>query len=448
MKLQIREVEEVIVHLHLDEAFAFLMALEDGQDVFRGIQTAKVSFVTGLQKKSSQQWALEKKLCIGGGGDIDEHKNGKEARQKDMSATMLMAQALAITDPVTLAVVKEVNEFDSRIGCPKAHLASIIKMVQVNLQGSDRTAWNWSLKILRSVRHKLQGNLERQEGETPFMKFMTQLIDRQSAFDDPEAKKGLVRIMEDEDGKNAHLLLGLKHVYESLWRTTDSTEKCEEIGEDLLFALRILHKDQVNFHSFRREIKALVGRARDDVWFRVVVGDKFHENVVPAAIVCSDNPQAHNALRTLGAVITMVMNSRGNVTVQGNQRYAGDQWFKDALDQGITELCAMNRFCDMVPENRKSSSWSVLQVRGDCPNDPHWHLADKGWLSLYNGTNNYAGVPVTKLSRSELRVNAMAAFDPPRLREWRKRMNVPKIDWALRFSPVDGNAMEKLNNAM
>ena len=421
-----RAVQLVLLHLHLDEVMAYFLAYTFGDDVFLGIKTAKVQFTSEVKRQSLAQWIASKTLSLGAGGDIDEHLSGEAARIEGKSACVLMAEQLTLQGNPIWDMVREVNRFDGTIGCPKSHLASLLKATKVSMGDNfDQAALRWSMKIMTAVYAKLAGNLGPSKNEKPFVQFATTVI-KKNSFSDPDAVAGLKRLIEVE-GKHNNGIFSLRHVYECLWRTADSDDARADVGEHILFAIRILYQDQTKYHTFTRYLKSLNERARKDVWFTVDVRSGSDLTVVNAAIVRTDNPQAHTVLRSMGAVISIVMNDGGNVTIQGDKRYPKSEWLRQALDTGVTQLCAMNRYADMTPDARKRAVWPVLQSRGNCPGDAYWYLAEEGWLAMFNGTHNHK-TPPTKLALVQLRRNATNAFDPTHVEGWKDFMRVPEVN--------------------
>lgn len=458
----IRQVKRVKAHRHQDELFARFVALCGGRGAFPGIETARVEFSKKVVPKSPAQWAAEETLCIGGGGDIlDEHRNGDIARLEGASASSLMMDLLGITDRALAAMAVEVTYFDNERRCPKAHLASLIKMIGNNLSAIDeRKLVLLTSKVYAAVHARITGCLAKAPDELPFRHIVTQIL-RQRITDkglyaDKDARRGLINTLRKANFANRAWLFGLRYVYESLWRSAYAAQPPEahptaqmkrrgEIERDLSFFLDILYRDQVNYHHCLREFGVVVmerdadkriaeGKKprkfrilRDAIRFDIPIRKNGSIRTIAGAIVESDNPQAHNALRSCGAIISIVRNSAGNVSVQGNQDTAERDGIMEILDEGIRSLGAMCRHGDTPQELRNKIDWAKFCMRGKCPEEPYWYIDAKGRLALYNSTDNHYAPP-TKLSLMEIVAFAKQAFDPELVEQWKRDRRVPQRD--------------------
>ena len=437
MNIITRFVTTVYLHLHLDEVWALYMVLKFGQTRLENLEKAKLEFHTDLPHLSPEEWARRQELVLGGGGDFsDEHISGiRHARIPDASAASLTYQYLEIDYSVIKVLTDEVDYFDRNRGCPKFHLGSILKMVKVNHRGYESLAAKLCLRVFQALTLNLTGKFPAAESEVPFNTFMHQIMSDRT-FEDLEARESTVKIIEEASCDA--LFFGLKNIYESLARTGLSIDPItgkDDLFDDMLFFVNTLYEDQLNFHRMMRIVRncdSPVERFTIPVWTGTGIRN------IRAAIVMSDNPAAHTVMRYNGAVITIVKNSRGNVTVQGDQEFALSQNLIETLDEGIVELGAMCRYGDLSPEQQAQADWEMLRCRGDSLADVghFWHISDgssntdpengngKAWLSLYNGTHNHSAPP-TKLTLGQLKNNAECAFTRNRRNEWKSRMRVP-----------------------
>lgn len=437
-----RKVFEVLLHLHLDEMFAYFLGCRFGKEIFVGMETARLNFSPPDILMTPDQWAASNRIYLGGGGDeTDEHRSGQTERLAGWSASRLMARKLALNGQIE-RIVAEVNRFDSRAGCPKSHLASLVKMIRANMPGAEQIGFRWGQRIIGSVHDMIAADLRKPARNEPaFDEFMGQLIEsRGDDFNDESAAKGLKAIIDGESYSTEPLVFSLRSVFEALWRTAQGTaaEKAAAVREDMLFTLQVLYRDQMNFHAFRR----LASSKDFEDWFCVDVWNGRQIVKVRAAAVSSDNPQAHNALRSLGAGLSIVRSGTGNVTVLGNVALAEKMGILEAMDAGIRNVAAMNRYCDMPPEAREVAVWEVMSCRGRCPYDGHWYLAEKDWLSCYNGTQNHA-VPPTRLALKSIRKNAEQAFHPESVKRWKRTAAVPSDEWFRSVADLDVSAWAK-----
>lgn len=451
--LPVRSVENgVELHLHLDEVWADHHAITYGSDRLIGIKTSDRIFRARNEKHPPEWWAAQKKLCLGGGGDFtDEHRNGSAERFRGTSASMLMYQRIGVIDPIFQAMAEEVNWFDSHVGCPRSHLANLLKIAKANMPGGDRLWYDWSMRIFRALYRRMKDNLQPARSELPFGAYIERQITAQSSFDDASALGGVIKLVDQENDSVHPLIFSARHIYEALWRTRpgSAAEKSAGIVDDMRFLVSLLYKDQQNFHSYR----AIASSEDFDGWFEINIdcgeSDRGGRDfaVAKAAMVQTDNPQAHNALRSLGAHLSIVKNSKGHVTILGNKKIAGEQRILRVMHEGIQNLIAFNRFCDLPPGARKSVTWEILSCFGNSPVDKHWYLAgesnpalDDIWLAGYCGTIYHDEVPKTSLPlwRSpkgcpSLQENAECAFSQASVEAWKVRHRVPVNAW---FKPL------------
>ncbi len=457
-----RKVNKVIVHLHLDELFTLYEARQFGQKAFIGIGQASVCFSKEpIKRQTPAYWAAEETLCAGDGGDIsDEHRDGREARLENESAASLMADYLHITDLIIRHMVAEVTYWDTNKKCPKTHLASILKMIRIKYGHDCGVFVQHTLNIIDAVRKYYTEQLEPGPYEDEFEAFCFDYIDKRvenGTFLDGDAVDGLRR----EIKKKVKQMFGLSTIFLALWRTSKQTKVPKirmDVSETMGFILDVLYWDQVNYHSMIRDFDALPQQDKIDARFIIPVWDGSRIRNIQAAFIRSKNPQAHNVLRsTFESKVTIVMDFAGNVTVQADQKYAKDHGLLEAFSEGITNLCAMYRYCDTEPKVRKSIAWAILRERGNCygRGGQLWHLAKADWISMYNGTFNHVAPP-TGIHWQQLIEYAQDAFDPVSLERWQAKYGVTKlaehnvsVEQALKAAAASGdNALQTLGRAM
>ena len=415
----------VILHLHADEILADAEMQWEGKGRIIGLEDAERLFPSKVEKRTPAWWREQRQVCLGNGGDFsDEHRNGAAERIRGTSACKIMAERLQITNPVILKMVEEVNYFDSHIGCPKTHLASIIKMVKLFQAGSDSPNYKRFIRFINAIRETMEKDLPPTKREKPLKDFAAHLMSRKSSYDNEAARQGLIELIEKESDATEPFVFSLRHLYESLWRTSPGdtlAQKVKEIGDEMLWLLSVLYWDQINFHTFLS-----IAQSKDfEGVFWVNVWDGQRTVKIKACFAQTDNPQAHNAMRSAGACLTIVKTSSGNVTVLGNIKQAQERKIITAMDIGIQNLVAMNRFLDMPPAEQTSAYWELLKSRGNSPKDDKWYLGDQDWLAIYNGTQNHASSS-TDISAKRLRANAQVAFDPKAVEEWKQVNGVPQ----------------------
>lgn len=422
-----RNVENgVIMHIHADEAKSLFDARKAGENQIIGIKTAPIIFSGNVDKMTPAEWAAKKQLCLGGGGDFtDEHESNslESERLRGTSAARLMDEALEIKDPVLLATTDEINYFDSNVGCPRTHLASLLKMAKVNMPGSDAIHLKWTMRLMEAVYEKLKKDLRPARNEMLFVEFVEGMLKHKAALDDSEALAGLRKLVAKEGECSDPLIFSAQSMFEALWRTASGSsvaEKTSAIEDDVMHMVSLLYKDQVNLHGF---VKIASSTEYAENWFRIPVRTPQGVVMVRAACAQSDNPQAHSALRRLGAMLSIVKTSKGNVTMLGNIKEAQKRNLMEYLDAGMSNLAAMNRYCDLPVADRKSARFELLKCRAKCPGDKYWYLASKNWLACYNGTQYHDSMP-TRLLLKYIRQNAESAFDPKIVNQWKAKHSV------------------------
>jgi hypothetical protein len=425
--------------------FGLVEAIMKGSHLLIGIAdpvTPRI-YTSETERKDPAWWVAQEQLCLGGGGDFpDEHRNGAAERLRGTSTSMLMYEALGINDAVLKAMADEVNFYDSHVGCPRTHLASLIKMAFVNFPGQDDVLFLWAAKLIGSVYDMKTKGLQPPRNELPFADFASKLMNLKSSFEEAEAREGLLKLIGRESNSPSSLIFSVRTIYEALWRTSQGTtlrDKIRNIGDDVMRMIAILYKDQINYHAFRDQADS-----QDfEGWFWIPVncGSGRIERM-KAAFAETDNPQAHNALRSYGAMLSIVKNTKGNATILGNQKLAGERGIMRAMDEGMQNFIAMNRWCDLPLGAEKSVTWDILKCRGKSPVEKRWYLADQDWLAGYNGTwyhkSEITGLPLRKNEkRVSLQENAEAAFDPNRVDAWKRNNHVPDNSWFRPLASLD-----------
>ncbi len=432
-KPQVREVKKVLLHLHLDEAFADFLSDEFGAKVFLGIRDAERFFPARISRRAKQEWILDKVLVLGGGGYIDEHTSGKKARMEKTSASELLGREIGIKlSRIYGEACDEVTHWDNNKGCPKMHLGSILKMLRVQNTASGeeyqdklRNALKWAKRAIKYVIVCQSKKLQVQPGEEPFLEFMSKVVDSDlESYPFAEAREGMMKKISKEENAEHCTFFGLKAIYEALWRTS-KTEKLEDrfegIQGEITFALRVLYKDQENFHNFLRRMEA---NPPHEFFVEVPANGKWH--TLRGAAVLSDNPAAHSALRYAGFDITIVMNESCNVTIMGNQDEVSRRGIMAQMQNGFQSLAAMCRYRDLPDGAKKSANWEVLSFLGQSGSDEtDWYLPSLAWLALYKGTYNHWS-PGTRIKLADLQEMTAMAFDPKGVQSWKQRVGFPR----------------------
>ncbi len=440
---------KVNLHLHLDELAAFFQALALGEKRFPGILNSKVLLTTDVPDKTEAQWIREHTLCLGvGDSRFNEHRNGRAARLENSSSAKLMLEFLQVKDSAVANVVDEVNKYDNKAGCALSHLATIMKVARHDIYSTEPASgqtkkdhqkeresnelqlFYWAFDIFQTVVHKLHGGLKEEKGEIPFLQFVESLVAKSDFFSDETARERMMidlrTTCESPKGKE---LLGIQHIYQSLWRKSEKQtpeEKAEDVAGQIVYFLQLLYKDQAYFLDYEREMKAEMLKSDNNIWFRIPVARSGSQGTLWAAMVTSDFRQAHKVLRYLGAHITVVKNSAGNVSIQTHQTYvAKHAWLKSPMRHGFEDLCAMLRFSETPQSQRKSLSWKILQGYGNCPGQKTWFFDEKGRMQILNGSHSHTVKP-TRLTMTMIKSCLTSAFSIPHLRSWQERYHVPK----------------------
>ena len=430
-----REVKKVILHLHLDEAFAYFLAYHLGQKTLTGIQSAEVLFPKWVQRRTLEEWIKAEELCLGGYGDFcDEHRSGATARIQGTCAAGIMADYLELPPCIYRDALREVNFWDNNKGCPKAHLGSIFKMIHNNQAGFEAGALKWAMKVMLAVVSSRYRGLPRQENEEGFLGFMTERVDRPDVFTDEDARASLLKHLAAEDADERHLFFGLKSIFEALWRTSSEktiAAKRREVSEDMRYVIQVLYNDQVNFHAYRRTLKN--DPPQDMAFTMALKGESGEVSIIRGAAVQTDVPVAHSVIQSLGYQVSIVKNTAGNVSIMCDQDELAERGLSKAMQDAMRPLAAMCRYRDMAPEGRRGANWDVLSsCLGDCPADTGWYLPPLEWLALYKGTANHFALP-TSMKLADIKGLVKIAVNPDDVITWKQRNGV--IDFSA-FMPV------------
>lgn len=422
----------------LDEASALYYAKQNGERsqgpiILKGINREgliPMPLPADLAVQSPTYWASQKVLVIGGGGDFsDEHCDGEFARKKGKSSVLLMADAIGIVDPDSRKLIGEITYLDNSTGAPKIHLASLLKMLMIQVGPTGfQEAVKLCHKVLSVVETKMRRKLNTPaRDEVPFMNFVEEYITLLGLPDD-DIKKALMKVIRKEVDKGEHPYLSLVHIYESMWRTsTKSTRegKMEEVAGEFSAFFTLLYNDQKEFQDY---LKIVQSKDAKNPFFSIDYEHAGKLQLLRAAIVRDKCPLAHNVLRYMHAMITIVMTPEGNVSVMGNVDKAEEAGILHTLDQGIVNFYAMCRYAELSDAERAKVTWNSLRSRGNCPYSPKWYAANVGWLSFYNGTRNHPK-PSTVIPLDKIREYAQIAFNPQQLEEWKKRKGISDKAW-------------------
>lgn len=450
MKMKPRPVDKVILHLDADEVGAYWAAFTFAPQMLPLIhRQPEFVFEGSVPKHTPAYWAEKQTVCFGGGGDFsDEHCSGKRAREQGSSSINRTIQTLEISDAIVKQIGELINFHDSNIGCPRWHFASLLKAARTEiirkfagLSPEEQTllkheesmkALLWGRGVLGSIYKKMKADLPKIKGES-FLKYSAKLLAglrKEKRYNDADALVALEKTLKKADKDDN--ILGFKHIWESMWRTTKgSKNERVYVKQYMEMIIHLLYRNEVDYHDLSRQLTSLTPEQAEQIWFDIYVKGK-DKGTIKAAILLTDNRMAHTVLRKLGAKVSIVINCRGNVTVQGDQRFAASiPGLMEDMDKGFVAFCAMNRFLDLPPVERKTISWTVLESRGDCHLKTQWYLGDKkadgtSWLMIAKGTDNHDAVEVTDVTASNLVANARHAFCPAYVKVWKKGLRVPK----------------------
>ncbi|MCX6716308.1 MAG: hypothetical protein NTV72_00035 [Candidatus Taylorbacteria bacterium] len=440
--MEIRKVDEVILHVDLDEAGTWMLVKKFGKSCFEINENPKFTFASIPEKMGADHWSSLNTLVLGSGGDVfDEHRNGDDARETDPDGTKLCSMVKAvrhlgiIEDPVILDIAEEIRYYDNERGCPKTHLGTLIKMFknkQLTTKCSDtvtlRIALNWAVEMVEVVHRAMANPTEAilKNHMPEFPTFVGKIIREELSdeFTDECIVNKVLGIIKNDSQK--HDVLILENIFRCLWQTADgntSREITREVKDYVIFALRLIYWDQLDFQTFRREQEAL-RKAQNSHWFKISGWkERGHTQCrqfqVQAVALQTSNRHAHSVLMSLGAQLTIVMNETGHVTIMGNVQAI------EILGDGFVSLAAMLRFSEVPQADKEKAVWSSLCVRGNCQYAPKWHLDEADRLFISNGTDNFKGVPKTNLTLPEIVRISRDAFNPNNVQIWKGRNHVP-----------------------
>lgn len=132
---------------HLDEIFAWFMALTCGEERFPGVAKAKYEFWGGggvtPDGQPVEEWEKEGYLVIGTGGSrFDEHPARHNGTTAHTSSAQLMAEFLGISHRKELGqLLKYVNRIDSQGGGSFMELANLITVMYQSLMPEFVIKW-------------------------------------------------------------------------------------------------------------------------------------------------------------------------------------------------------------------------------------------------------------------------------------------------------------------
>lgn len=432
-------VKEVYLHLHLDEVLAYFIAFMFGEHMFPGIRTAEVAFVTEVPNLTEAQWRKKGVLCIGvGKSRFNEHRDGDHARLPGYSASRLMLEYLGLEGNLVLnALMREVNGFDNEAECPDSHLANILKLAYRHLDvvkgvipaQAQHELLQMVFDILNLVCENMQVGTTKTIQEDELPTFVRALVERHPDFPPGVVRDRVIRkIVKTHWSDQGTLLLGLGHVFECLIKTVESTnvESAELAQGYMIYILQLLFQNQKEFLEYQEEIRRRSNSSeREKIWFEVPVSREGRQGKIWAAMLETDHPRAHSVLRHFGATVSVVINSTGNVSIQGNQKHVKQNpWLYGILNLSTIDLCSMLRFLDLAPSRRKKTDLKSLSDWGNSSQDKFWFLDAAERLQILNGSHVHDVEP-TKLTRIQIRGCVRSAYSISLLDQW-KLKHVPR----------------------
>ena len=441
-----RYVQRVLLHLHLDEVYAYCLAFWIGSEKLIGIENAEILFPKRITWKPLEQWVADKELSLGGYGDFcDEHRSGAMARLKDTCAARIMADHLLIGPSIYIDMLREVNFWDNHKGCPKTHLGSLLKMAHNHMGGSERLAFKWAQRMIEAVIKCRHGKLPQLANEDSFTTFMSRHT-YPDVYVDDEAREEMLDLIVAENDDERHLMLGLRSIYEALWRTCTEktlTAKRVAVGENVDYALALLYRDQTAFHNYRRLLQS--DPPKDMKFFVTLKGTNGSVSTIRGAAVQTDVPVAHSVLHSLGYQVSIVKTTAGNATIMCDQDELAARGLTEAMKKAMQSFVGMCRYRDLPKESQRSANWDILIGFGDYQGSGQWHMPPAEWLAAYNGTGNHYAHP-TILKLIEMKDLFRIAADPDGAIEWRNANRVPDLS---AFMPVDeASSFEALSQVL
>ena len=417
-----RHVDTVILHLHLDELGALYVLMQSGTDTFIMTRDLQLDFWSRPERRDPGYWAAQRTLVIGGSGDIlDEHVDGDRncSRLAGQSAVNLALGLCKVSDPHLRSMVAEITKFDNEAGCPVTHLATILKIVGTHEKrpGKLEAMGSMVLQIMSAIHCNLAYKFDKPT--TSFLEYVLGIVDTSPQWNDEDARGALIMMVEKESRPDNATLFGLCNVYESLCSVTAAypghLAGCE-VRAVITYLLEMLYLGQVNFHTLKRSVLAM----KPERFLVEVMNDQGGFVRIPVMTLnsTSDNPAAHSVLRAERALLSIVRNASGNISIQGDQCRIRDRKIIAPIDRGIEALTAMCRFRELPLGRQKYANWDSLRRYGECSFGAPWYLDDKGRCALYNGTYTHPAPP-TRLSLCDMGAMVKIAFVPDWVRQWK-----------------------------
>jgi hypothetical protein len=260
--MQRRYVDTIITHLHLDELGALYVLMQFGQEKFVITPGLQLDFRSRPERRTPDYWARQRKLVIGGSGDIlDEHLDGDTHRSRieGQSATRLATEFCEVTDPHMSTIAVEINTFDNGAGCPSTHLATILKIVGTHTEIPEKleAIGSMTLRIISAIHWSLAFKLA-----TPsisFLDYAMGIVRSSVHWDDEDAVHALVAMLEKESVSKG-TLFGLRNIYDSLCAVTVAYPKQFDgfgVNSVMTDLIEMLYIGQVDFHTIRRSVLAM-----------------------------------------------------------------------------------------------------------------------------------------------------------------------------------------------
>jgi hypothetical protein len=432
-----RIVNAVIMHreFHLDEAGAYWLGIQAGEDVFTGIGNASIVFSENCPDASVELWKARHQLAIGTGGDIaDEHTSGNNSRMKNECSMSLMLKAIGgplMKDPAVKRMVAEVLRFDQDTGCPKGHLAEFIKITHRCMTGADPVLLKWCQSALSAVYKRLCLNHAAVAGEKSLAEHAEAAFKaKSSVYTDAKAIAYVLKALkevETEAGKQRsegkpELVFSLDFVYKSFLRVNAADAK-----DNIMFIVDKMYQDQVAFQALR----PIVTQKARKIWVRALLHGK--EQNICAMIVHSTDPRAAKVLKTLGAKIMVVINN-GRPCILKNNEVRG---------LSFKHCRAMLRWLELTPNQKhavqkgeKASFEELVETEGVHPWALQWYAPD---YMVANATTTHTGLPKTQIIDATVRFVIEHAFHPGMIAHWKRVSGVTVAPQKLAAGKGNGN---------
>jgi len=419
-------IQHVVTHTapHLDEVASLQLFQKGyGERLFPGSTEAasRVLFTEGMQQKDDTFYDSIKMMpigCVPGTRFNDKDKDGRRIPAV-CTTTKVMEYLNLNEDKVLKRIADDVLRCDTEPGVKNTELAELIKMGHRRVK-DDTIMLKWATALLDAVHSQLTfgfAPIGRRTLQTEF----DRLLDA-GRFPDDRVRGKLANMVKESMERKDESIMELSFIADCLFRTSNP-----DAGDLIQFALDHIYEDQLMFWQAVEECR----QSNDRHVIRSFDGERPRD--LRVLFVKSDNQNIIRASRHReagGAGVTIIRNSKGNVTVFTDRQRS---------DVCLDEFVAMVRWLEWPKDSSGGPTtpmpiWKEFQVDGVMEPVSQWYYHKRAG-QLLNGSLSFPNKPASQMASQAFIDVARAASNPREVNEWKRVRGVSRCEDSAKPQP-------------